>query len=284
MTEHTGVEQAPVAAEQQDNQETEPTYEDLFGGEETGEEDPAAAGQETEEGSEGQRQGEDDDEAPQLDEKVEKAFAKRLAAEREKIRREYEEKLQASLTEYTPPTSQYQPPAQPQVPTVDFERAVNQLADDLMITPEAARAMIYQQMELNRIKAMQAEVQDRSAKAEAKAQIEAQRQQNPHLPPFDEKVLEKVRRDHQSRTGYTLSWHDAYRQYVADQALAGSLFASVEQQAEQKAISQITKRNKTTVQAGKGARSPKPTSVWDVPDDEMDRLIERAKAGEFKKS
>ena len=248
----TGEETTPAAGEQE-------TEVDLFSESETGEETAAA-----EQGTQ--------TEQPQeqfTDTRTEQAFAKRLAAEREKIRRELEAEFK---------------PQPKQTPQEDPDKVVEKLADDLMITPEAARVILQQQMTLDQMRSSMGDIHDRASKAEAKMVIEQQRKTNQHLPAFDESKLAAVRKDYFDRYGTVLAWEDTYRHYVAQEAMSGNLFTAAAHQAEQRAIANISGRNNATVQAGKGGSAKRATDVWGMPDQDFAKLVEDAKQGKFKKS
>lgn len=255
-----GVEGAPVAGEQQAQQEDQTGLDFSFLEEEqTGVEQPAAAGQEGE-------QGED---------RVEQAFAKRLAQEREKIRQELEQEFKQR---YQPPT--YQPPVQPTgPPQPSLEERAAKLAEEWMITPEAAKAFILQEERMKNLTTKLFVTEDNIAKAEAKAAIERQRASNPHLPPFNEQEILNIRLRHYNQYGVMPAWEDAYKMYVADAVTKGEINKNIEQQV----ISRITGRNKVNVQVGR-AEQPQKRSVWDLSDDEFEKVKEKAKRGELKKT
>lgn len=281
----TGVEeQVPAAGEQQETEE-----EDIFGfEEESGEEDPDAAGQE-----------EAEEEGFQ-EEVTEKAFAARLKKEREKIAQETEERLrreyEAKYTRQQPQqqTGQQQvqqsqsprPTAPPPLP----REQLDSLADQLGVTTETAYAMYVQQWNIENTKQdnaqlkqylqqMQQQQQDERTKGEAKTAIEQRRKSNPSLPGFDDTRLQQIRSEFQKKHGYALPWEAAYNQYVAEEVLSGNLTRT----AQQKVINDITSRSKKTVQAGKGGQAKRP-SIEDMSKEEFDALVEQAKAGKFKRS
>jgi len=261
-------EEAPDAGEQEE--------EDLFS---TGDEDEA----------EGEEQA---SEAEETEEKVDpKAFAAKLAKEREKIEQETKERLEKELrqeydqkygrTQEQGSQQQSQQQGPPPLPRDQLEK----LADDLGMTPEAANAMYIQQWRINQqnnsLKKQEEylkSLQDNTAKGETLRRIEEKRQQNPNLPEADTNQLEKIRKDYKYKTGYDLPWDDAYDKLVAQEAMSGNL----ERSAQQKVINNITSRGKATVQAGKGGQAKKP-SIEDMSKEEFDSLVEQAKAGKFKK-
>lgn len=293
-TTQTGVNQAVPAAGGQ-APATEPQQQPfdvaaLFNQDAGVNDEPAAAGQEGDSELEGQIDAGEDVEGQdgregteqigtqpgtqqQFDQRTEQAFAKRLAAEREKLRRELEQQL---TQQYGQPVLQQPAYGQPgmQQPYLQQPPAnhIEELAMQWGTTPEVMRAMLDQQMRLNAM-------QERIEKAEIKEIIERQRQEKPFLPAFDEARLEQIREQYRRFYGTNLPWREAYRQLVIEEAFNGRLSTA----AEQRAISQITQRNKATVQAGKGGQAKKP-DIWDLPDEEFEKLVERAKAGELKKS
>lgn len=307
----TGVNNALEAGEQ--NASTginidEVTLEDL--GFETGEEEDAGeAGQKVHDDFEGEpKQLEEpaEEDAPFGDQRQEKAWAKRIAAEREKIRREVEDEYQQktqhnqaqrSQAQYEQqyeqqqyqPHQPYQPTRQPQQqkPWVEpqplTKDELSKLADDYAMTTDAVQVLYNQQVEMNRMKYLLEQsfhainaMRDDTTKTDAVEQIERMRKSNPHLPAFDSEKVSAIRQNYRQRHGINLPWADAYKQLVADEAMSGNM----SRQAQQKAIKQITGRNRTNVQVGNAAQV-KQISVEDLSDAQFERLIERAKAGAF---
>ena len=269
----TGVEeQAPDAGGQEEEQDIF-----NFGEEEAGEIDPDAADQETEE--ENAQEG-------FKEESTEKAFAARLAKEREKIARETEDRLRQEYeAKYAQPQQQpqYTPGSQP--PPLQNEQ-LDALADRLGVTREAAYAMYHQQWLIDRQnEAIRQQAEDNrrtkenTAKVEALKSLEQRRKKNPYLPEPDEKVLADIRKDYRTRTGYDLPWEDAYDKLVARETESGN----ISRRAEQETIGKITARNKATIQAGKGGQAKKP-SIDDLSSDEFNKLVEEAKMGKYKKT
>lgn len=258
--EYTGVESASVAGEQQAQQQEEQSGFDFsFLEEDSGvEEQPAAAGQEEEQGE---------------DQRVEQAFAKRLAQEREKIRQELEQEFRQR---YQLPTYQQVPPQQQEQ---SLEERAQKLAEEWMITPEAAKAIILQEERIKDLTARLYMMDDNAAKIEAKTAIEKQREKNPHLPPFNEQELLNIRLREYNESGVMPSWEKAYKLYLAECLEKGELNKNIEQQV----ISRITGRNKVNLQVGR-AEQPQKQSIWDLSDEEFEKLKERAKRGELKKT
>ena len=282
MTEElTGVEtqEVPAAGGQQEIEE------DLFGlGEETGEEVPDDAGQE--------EAGEQEETFK--DESTEKAFAARLRKGREKIAQETEERIRQEYeAKYKPQEQQRQPyqpqqapqAYQPQPPPLPRQK-LEELADQFGVTVETAHAMYHQQWLINQqneaIRRQEENLRrmaDSTAKNEALKGIEQRRRGNPNLPEPDEGRLLQIRTAYKGKYGYDLPWEEAYEKLIAQEAISGNLTRT----AQQKVINDITSRGKKTVQAGKGGAAKKP-SIEDLSKDEFEALVQRAKAGEFKRS
>ncbi len=255
--EYTGVESAPAAGEQAEQQD----FSGALPAGETGVEEPAAAGQEREEGT-GEERGFDED-------RVEKAFARRLAHEREKIKRELEEELRRQFE------------AQRQQESLE-ERA-RKLADELMITPEAAKLILQQEerfkQQEERLKELATQyymMRDDNDKVRVEAMVNERRKTNPYLPPFDEEKVLDVRMQYYNKYGVLPTWEDAYNLYVAAKLSTGE-FGRV---AEQQAIQKITGRNRVNVQVGKAAQ-PEKRDIWSLSDEEFERLKEEAKQGKL---
>ncbi|MGB9903470.1 MAG: hypothetical protein ACPLQO_02215 [Desulfotomaculales bacterium] len=256
-----GVESAPVAGEQQAQQEDQAGLDFSFlNKDQSGVEEPAAAGQEGEQGE---------------DQRIEQAFAKRLAQEREKIRQELEQEFKQRYQQpmYQPPVQQVGPP-QP-----SLEERAAKLAEEWMITPEAAKAFILQEERMKNLTTKLLLTEDNIAKTEAKAAIERQREKNPHLPPFNEQELLNIRLRHYNQYGVMPGWEDAYKMYVADAVTRGEITKNIEQQA----ISRITGRDKINVQVGR-AEQPQKRDAWDLSKSEFEVMLEKAKRGELKKT
>lgn len=274
----TGVEQVPAAGEQE-----ELTVEDLFGGEETGVEEAPAAGEEvTEEGTAREK-------AAEQEERTEVAFAKRLSQEREKLRDELREEVLREVKAQQPQQAQQQPPQQQMPPTLTNEQA-ERIAEELDTTPQMARLMYdrdvkfysLQQQALAQarlISELSGKIGEGSEKEMAKREIAALTAQNPSAPPWDENEIGKFREDYQRKNNRLPSWRESYSLYVAEQALSGKLA----RQTQQQTLREIAGREKSTVQI----TSPEPAkkvSVEELSVDVFNKLIERAKQGEFKRS
>lgn len=262
---------------------------DIFGfGKDTGEDIPDDAGQD-EAGETGEKEGTFEDES------TEKAFAARLRKEREKIAQETEERIRQ---EYETRYGQQQPPQpQPQLqsqPQQSFQshppplprQQLEELSDQLGVTIETANAMYHQQWLINqqneairRQEEYLRHMSDSTAKNEALKGIEQRRRANPHLPEPDEARLLQIRTEYKGKYGHDLPWEEAYEKLIAQEAISGNLTRT----AQQKVINDITSRGKKTVQAGKGGAAKKP-SIEDLSKDEFEALVQRAKAGEFKRS
>lgn len=272
--EQTGVESVSAAGGQE-----ELDLDNYFSDEDTGDNDPAAAGQGT--GDEGEvGTGE---EGSAGDERTEQAFAKRLAAEREKIRHEMEEEYQSKNVQQQntpPPVTPAQPPPLP-------KEQLDKLSYELGLSEEAVQVLYHQQHQLNlqnelvRNQASYiASLEDNSTKSQAKAEIEKQRAANPMLPEFDEQKVSQIRSDYRAKHGKAMPWKDAYKQLVAEEAISGNLLRSV----EQKTVQQVAKRGTKTVQAVKGGGASSRPGIEDLSLDDFNKLVEKAKAGKFKKS
>lgn len=288
----SGVNGAPEAGGQEIDVD-KITLEDL--GFPTGDEEGGEAGQEDLEDIENVPKQDDNAEDGQFaDPRQEKAWAKRIAAERERIRREveteYQQKNQYGQGQYSQAQQgqqqQYQQPRLPQQrqwvePQPLSKDELDKLADSYAMTTDAVQVMYSQQVELNRMKYLLEQslhaisaMRDDTTKGDAVMQIERTRKANPYLPAFDEGKVSSIRQKHYQQYGVTLPWQEAYKQLVAEEAISGNL----SRQAQQKAIKQITSRNRTTVQAGNAGQA-KQVNVEDLSDEQFERLKERAKAG-----
>lgn len=265
--EYTGVNEGSVAESPGAETAEEPIFDFSTEGEETGvEETPAAEESIFEESTQSEEPEEESEEA-----RVEVAFAKRLAQEKEKIKKELEEEFQQKF-------GQPQMPAYSQQPQETVEQMAERLADEWMVTPEVAMAYILQQQQLQQVSAQLNYIRDNEEKLKAINKIEAQRKNNPYLPDFDEEKVIDKRVTYYQQYGVLPSWEDAYKMYIADAVTEGNIVKNI----EQKTISQISGRDKTNVQVGKAA-VPKKKTIEDLSDAEFERLKEQAKQGLYSK-
>lgn len=269
----TGVDNATVAGEQQQD---EFNLEDILAEEYTGAEEPAVAGQDAGSGkvSEGEQQG-----GAVVDERTEQAFAKRLAAEREKIKRELENEYKSKQTEQVAPL----PATPPPLPKDQLEK----LSYELGVTEEAVQVLYHQQYQLNLnnelVRKQQQYIrhmEEAATKTRVKTEIDRQRASNPLLPEFDESRIAQIRNEYQSAYGYELPWKEAYNKFIAEEAIKGNLLRQV----EQKTVQQVASRGARAVQVGKGGRAATRPGIEDLPLEEFNALVEKAKAGKFKRS
>jgi len=227
-------------------------------------------------------------EEPVFDEKIEAAFAKRLSAAEEKIRREFEEK-------YGPPPETHEgatpvpgePQQQQQQPIKPLTKEqIDELAEQLNLSPEAVEILYHQQMAIyqQRDQILKQQdylhnLEDTASKSEAKNEIERQREDNPLLPDFNDKALTKIRKDYKSRYGIVLPWKEAYNHYVAQEVMDGTIPRKVEQET----LKGVADRGKGAVPRTKGKSTKKP-DIWDLSADQFGKLKEQALQGKLKKS
>lgn len=201
------------------------------------------------------------------DQRVEQAFARRLAAEREKIRQEVEAK-------YAQPQQAQQGITQQQISDA-IEYYISQ-----GLPPAVAKDMVDTRLALLNTQSLLANVsgtlQDTTGLTAAKDEIAALRATNKALPEFDQKALEAIRSEYRQRN-FNLPWREAYDIYVARQVAAGNLTRAAEQQA----IDAITGRNKATVQAPKGGGTP--PNYENMSKADFEKEVEKALRGEYLK-
>jgi len=247
----SGVETADAAGQQMEGVEitSEPADEVYQSAEGTGVETdtPVAGEQKTTE-----KQG--------FDERVEQAFAKRLAAATQK----YEEKLRKfqELTGYDldEALSYYEQRALEEQRR-RYEEAG--LDPDLIMelinqhpTVQQAAQLLQQQQEQTRI---QAEVQEFL-------------QEFPDIKPED--IPQEV---WQYKFERGVSLLDAYLRVNYKQ-----LAEKIRREAEQAAIAKITGRDKATTGPTKGAPGPTKTNIWELSSADFEKLVEKAKRGELR--
>ena len=183
-----------------------------------------------------------------------KAFAKRLAAERQKMRAEIEAEVRASV--------QPQAPAQPQQPPVTVDAYAEQIAEQLGLTPEAARAMAVVALRQQALEQQQQRILEQAEEASIKATDKT----------FDRAAADAVRTDFQKRYGITLSISDAWQMARNQQHIAQSTRA-----AEQRALAQADANRRAGTAAPSGGGG-KPT-IADLPKSDFEALVQRVKAG-----
>lgn len=267
LNEYTGVEGAPVAGEQ-DYQEQDANFFSFNDNEaETGVDEPVAAGQEEEE-----EQATDTESHSSEDGRIEKAFAKRLAQEKEKIKRELEQEFQQRFF-----MQQQQQPAQQPQPSLD-ERA-QKLSEEWMIPVEAAKAILQLEERNKDLVTQYYLMQDSLERAKVEQAINKRRKANPYLPPFDEDKIMSVRLRHYNRYGVMPTWEDAYNLYIAETFASGEFG----RMAEQRAIQNITGRNRVNAQVGKASQPSQKRDIWSLSDEEFAKLKELAKQGKLTK-
>jgi hypothetical protein len=215
-----------------------------------------------------------------LPEDASKAFATKLAAEKDKMRDEIRSEIMQEIerTKNTPEQQRQGAPAYQGL----SEEEIEKLADDLDASPKLVRVVYEQQMRINQQeeinRKMTAQVRDRSEYESAKTFAQEMVAKNETMPVFDDKVLHNYRmKYYQEHAGATLPWKEAYKMLVADTVMSGDLT----REAQQAAIEQIKERDKTTV----GLKSPaaqKPT-IDDLPSDQFNKLVEEAKSGKYKR-
>ena len=282
----TGVEKPAVAGQEEEIDISKYFEDDPEDAEETKEGAP--------EGDPQQHTGEDEELPPE----AEKAFARRLAAKEEQIRKEYDQKYSAQQHPQRqqqgvpgpgdqkvgpPPRQQQQAPQQQ--PALSKEQ-IDKLAEDLALTPEAVNVLYNQQMAISqqdsRIREQQEyleNLRDESTKAETRTEIEAQRKENPSLPEFDEERVKEMRKQYKDQYGVNLPWKEAYRQLVAEEAMTGNLSRNVQQQT----IQQVADRGGVNTQIGKGGKSASKPDLWDLSSDQFSKVKEQALQGKLKK-
>ena len=276
---NTGVEETPPAAGEE---YTEATTGDMttgeqqaepgeVSGEETGEEEPAAAGQEETEDQE-------EEAAPLQDEKVEQAFAKRLAKEREKLEQQFYQQYGPVLQLAQLEAQKYgiQDPNQwAQAVLQSYEQQYYQQLQEQGIDPR----LVEQHPAVLRARQYEQQLRQKESQLTEKERLQQEMGEFiEHFPDLDVKSIpaqtwaevEKLR----SEKG--LSILDAFLRVnyrkLAEQARV---------KGEQAAIAARRKKRKASTGSAKGGIKAQ-KSAWDIPRDSFEQLIEKAKRGELK--
>ena len=233
--------------EDQDQTQAEPSQ--TPGVEDAGAADPQGQGEGQDDQT--QDQGTEQNDSAPVDPK---AFAARLKAEREKIRREERAAVEAELRSQQTPSQ----PAQP----VSVEAYADQIAEQLGVTPEAARAMANLAVQQQALAQQQQRILEQAEEASIKATDRT----------FDRAAADAVRTDFQKRYGITLSISDAWQMARNQQHIAQSTRA-----AEQRALAQADANRRAGTPAPSGGGG-KPT-IADLPDGDFEAMVARVKAG-----
>ena len=264
-----GAESAPAAGEQEqsDSFDLESL---LFGEDEKGAEVEGAADPVEE----------PEQQTDELPEDASKAFAKKWAAESDKLKEKVRAEVMAEVEQRTRTTPQEQAQGAPTHRSLS-EQDLEKLADDLGLSPQATKIFYEQQQAINRLTEETRRNQHRSREQslynEAVQYAKKLSAENPSLPNWDDTAVHQYRIDHYKQYGTTLPWKEAYRMQLADAVVNGNLT----RQAQQDAIRKIQQRD--TASAPVKAPSAKKMSIDDLSSDQFKRMVEDAKVGKFSK-
>ena len=227
------------------------------------------------------------------DERVEKAFAKRLDSalkkKEEELRREMDEKLKSysSKTREEDYSYQQEAPQQSQGGVKDLTRMnsdqLQEQADEWMMSYEAILHMQQQQKRNAYMERAVFQTYDERERNAARTAAEKSRKTNQYLPEWNDEAVNEIRANHYRETKQVLPYKAAWRLYVGEQAEKGSYIKNVSRATEQKTLKNVAKRNRANVQAGGGQQAGKP-SLDDLPDEDFEAMIAKAKAGAYKRS
>jgi hypothetical protein len=270
------------------------TEEDVFAveGLETGEEDIESEADSEDTDSETEAEPEEEEASEESPDnpksKVGQAFAKRLAAERQKMSKELKQELTAEFeakygAKEVPQTQQAMPDdLYSDMPKMTREQ-VDHFADQMGMTPEAAWSILCQQHAMNKLnqklqnqQLTAKQLQEATAKTDAMREVAAQRKKNPNLPAFDEARITQIRADYRKEMGVELPWKAAYKQLVAEEVLSGKTSRA----AEQKVLNNIGNRDAKTVNAGKGGK-PKVISIDDMTEAQFEKFQADVASGKY---
>jgi hypothetical protein len=207
---------------------------------------------------------------PDLPPNQQEAFAKRLAAEKAKLERQFEpyvrlgEALKARGADPETVLAQLE---QPQIPSpagpVAPQAAITpeSVAEQLGTTPEMARVLLQMAQQNLTLTQQQQKIADEAEAIRLRAED----------PSFDRAAAEKAQRDFQRRYGVRLSLADAWAYAGADIKAAKAA-----KEAEQRALQQqqVNQRSGTS-EPGTSAGKP---SIADLPKSDFEALVARVKA------
>lgn len=273
---NSGANDVPAAGEQ--NNEEYDIEEILFGGLD---DDNSGVDKQKDAASESQESEQQEGQGDELPEDASKAFAKKLNAEREKIREEERQKIQEEIRQRTETTQQEQQQGAPQhrqMPQEEIER----LAEQYEVSVPFMQFMINQQQQNQQLqqKLRERDMRDRerSEYLQAKEFANELKGQNSSLPDWDDKQLDTYRKQYYKRYGAILPWKEAYQMSIADAVTSGELT----RQTQQDTIKNIQEREEQSTNIK--SPSPKRMTIMDLPKDRFDKMVEDAKLGKYKRS
>lgn len=273
---NSGANDVPAAGEQ--NNEEYDIEEILFGGLD---DDNSGVDKQKDAASESQESEQQEGQGDELPEDASKAFAKKLNAEREKIREEERQKIQEEIRQRTETTQQEQQQGAPQhrqMPQEEIER----LAEQYEVSVPFMQFMINQQQQNQQLqqKLRERDMRDRerSEYLQAKEFANELKGQNSSLPDWDDKQLDTYRKQYYKRYGAILPWKEAYQMSIADAVTSGELT----RQTQQDTIKNIQEREEQSTNIK--SPSPKRMTIMDLPKDQFDKMVEDAKLGKYKRS
>jgi hypothetical protein len=273
----TGVESVPAAGGQEtgSSEDSFDLESLLFGDQsEEGAKEEDAAGP-----AEGTEQGESQDQG--LPDDASKAFAKKWAAESEKLEEKIRTKVMAELEAKTRTTPQEQAQGAPAHRELS-QTEIDELAQKLDVSSEAARIFYKQQELINNLTEEQRRNTQRSreqaAYNDAVQYARQLKEQNPAMPDWSDEKIQERRMEHWKVYGTTLPWKEAYKMQLADSVLSGDLT----RQAQQDAIRNIQTRE--TAAVGLKAPASQKKTINDLSTAQFNQMVEDAKMGKFKKS
>jgi len=273
---NSGANDVPAAGEQ--NNEEYDIEEILFGGLD---DDNSGVDKQKDAASESQESEQQEGQGDELPEDASKAFAKKLNAEREKIREEERQKIQEEIRQRTETTQQEQQQGAPQhrqMPQEEIER----LAEQYEVSVPFMQFMINQQQQNQQLqqKLRERDMRDRerSEYLQAKEFANELKGQNSSLPDWDDQQLDAYRKQYYKRYGAILPWKEAYQMSIADAVTSGELT----RQTQQDTIKNIQEREEQSTNIK--SPSPKRMTIMDLPKDQFDKMVEDAKLGKYKRS
>ncbi len=274
----SGVENAPAAAEQNESTESEFDLEKLLFGEadEPGEDvqDAADPVDEPEQGKSVEPEGD-------LPEDASKAFAKKWAAEKEKLEESIRTKVLSEIEERTRTTPTEQNQGAGEFKELTAEQ-LEKLAEEFEVSPKVANILYQQQQMINRqLEDSKRRTQldrERTEYGDSRKHVDQLRSTNPSLPEWDDDRLRHFRNEHYRHYGTTLPWNAAYQMMVANAVVSGDLT----RQAQQDVINKIQKRENDSVTIK--APSTNKKTISDLSPDEFTKLKEEVKLGKYTKS
>ncbi len=221
-----------------------------------------------------QQQGSEDIKLP---DDADKAFAAKWSAKKDELRDEIVKEIE-SRTQTTQKQQEQGAPKYREPSNEELEK----LANDLDASPQLVKLLHQQQQMINKqteeVRRRDQQARDKEEFNDAQRYVQELKQNNPNVPDWDAQKLHQYRMDHYKKYQTVLPWREAYKMSLADAVMSGD----ITKQAQQEAIENIQQRDKEASTL-KSSSTKRPT-IEDISSGQFEDMVERVKAGDFKRS